>query len=409
MRDMLAYALVYGPTKRLTGGTHAYYRGLRYRGYTHCKNRIEAAQWVSLSQGFTLSQISMLRWAGIKRCLVLVSRKNGRALPSVRIDEETALIAVRTDLDPQYDDSFWPLNDRFPRLWVPSGDQSPFPDEANWLGSRVLIRDNVKEFLETRSAEFKRQSDREDLLDDDLGSMSPIHPEIGETETERLTPKLGGRFFLVESGGRTSNENPDLLGACIAWFQQRRTRIEEAGIICEWFLNPEGTSNENAIVALWRKMIGQPVIPYAISDRRKQLARAFEELAPEVVAWEELKLSQENKKAVSLVGRTPGAYPHFLYQQEIKDYLKKHNVHRPVKVRKADDWWIRVKGEVGFQVYVPYSREELSAVNPTTPQTGNPFKSVKHDHDLLPEFRLIERLLDESNAAHPTVLGPQRE
>ncbi len=406
MRDMLAYALVYGPTKRLTGSSHAYYRGLRYPGYTPGTDRIEVAQWASLPQGFTLSWISMLRWAGIHRCIILASRRNGRILPSLRTDENTALIAVKTDVDPQYRDAFWPLDDRVPLLSVPLRIHSPFPDEAILLKSRVLIGDNVKEFLEARTAEFKR---REYLPDDDLETISQVPPGIERTQAERLTPLLNGRMFLVESRSDTSHGEPDLLKACAAWFEQQRTRIEEAGIVCEWFLDPGGRSNENAVVALWRDIIGQPVIPYAMSDRRKQLGRAFEELAAEVEVWERQKLSENEEKAAKLAKRPQGAYPHFLHQQEIKNYLREHNVHRPIRVSKHGDWLTRATGKIGFGLYVPYSREELTAVNPATPQTGNPFKGVEHDQDLLPEFRLIERLLDGSNAAHPIVLGPQRE
>jgi hypothetical protein len=125
-----------------------------------------------------------------------------------------------------------------------------------------------------------------------------------------------------------------------------------------------------------------------MSERRKQLHRAFDELASEVAAWEQLKASAENERAADLAKRPKGAYPHFLNQQEIKDYLRNNNVNRPVLVHKAGEWWARVRGEIGFQIYVPYSREELIAVNPDTPRTGNPFKGVEHDQNLLPEFRL---------------------
>jgi len=56
---------------------------------------------------------------------------------------------------------------------------------------------------------------------------------------------------------------------------------------------------------------------------------------------------------------------------------------------------------------VDYSREELKAVNPDTPDHGNPFV-VSHEPDQLTDFLRVEQLLKDSNVS-VQIMGPERE
>ena len=66
--------------------------------------------------------------------------------------------------------------------------------------------------------------------------------------------------------------------------------IEPDAFFAFWLLSdmPPTGIPPGPIAEAWLKYIGQPIIPFDLTERRNQLAHAYRELAPEIAAWEEL-------------------------------------------------------------------------------------------------------------------------
>lgn len=179
----------------------------------------------------------------------------------------------------------------------------------------------------------------------------------------------------------------------------------------EVFLDESAPEVESSQLAnAWSELVDAPHIPYKLSEREEALPRAFEQLAPEIEAWRResavTRQEKEREREARRAKLAEGAYPNFTHASQIKQYLRSNGVQRSVRVTKYSGY-LQPDDQPFYAVYAVYTRVELKAVNPDTPDTGDPFV-VKHPHDQLPELEKIQRLLEGANTS-VSVLGPERE
>ena len=262
IRDFLAFALVYAPLQPLMGRAFASHVRSTYPGYTpgdrtplwvrHSEPAATTVPWVSTSEGVTLLDPYLVRYAGITELIGVVRHRKARWVPSFQTPSGIGIVGFDTDAE-DLAGRVWPLNERmfFPRRCNPLRN-------LNVLGAAALVS--------TRVGESFRES-------------MTIAPTANR---EEYAVESHGSFELWRTGAVRSNALDGLTG-----YKPLQRRSADAAFVFSWLLNEE----DNKMVAsrlaeAWKSIFRTPVIPYDVEARRMLRRECQPVLHSYIEAWE---------------------------------------------------------------------------------------------------------------------------
>lgn len=267
LRDFVADALVNAPTEALHDrASLRMYVLARYRG-------IESA---TLLYG----------GGGTIEPLPLVSTPTGVTLPEISLLRETIGDSAIGILQQ-------PMRNRYTDRWegIPEG----------WLGAHALLATAhfhsepkdlrglglIKDFIDIPRVARYRWAINTSLL------PQPFDESVGQEILERLTSVPGGTntwetkgHWLIGSAGQCDGD--DLLDRFLG---SPQTVVEGSSVllVVQWFFSGAEQEPESSLAKHWRRLLGSPVIPYDLDERKDTLRDAYELLADKVKKWEDLR------------------------------------------------------------------------------------------------------------------------